>query len=94
MKKIDKHMIASKATHKLGDLSRALDVEGMYMENLCRVTKESETDYYGMWITGMGFFDVKFPKETTRELTQEEIDFFNTKRVRINNQPSMPLKVD
>jgi hypothetical protein len=29
--------------------------------------------YIGMWVTGFGFFDVRFPKETTRELTKEEI---------------------
>jgi len=90
MKKIDKHMMATTATHKLGDLSR----EGDEIENLCRVTKEDDENYYGMWITGMGFFNVQFPKATTRELTEVEIKKFNKMRVAINNQPSMPLKVD
>jgi len=94
MKKIDKYMIATKATHKLGDLSREMDSTLEHLENLCRVTKEDDENYYGMWTTGMGFFDVKFPKETTRELTQEEIDFCNTKSVAINNQPGFKLKVD
>jgi len=90
---IDKYMIATTAIHKMGDLSREFDKDDT-LENLCRVTKESDTDYYGMWILGMGFFNVKFPKETTRELTEEEIEYCNTKRVGINSQPAFKLKVD
>ena len=94
MEKIDKYMIATTAIHKLGDLSRELDIEGQLMENLCRVSEEDNENYYGMWTTGFGFFGVKFPKESTRELSQEEIDFFNTKSVRISSQPPVKLKVD
>lgn len=93
MNKIDKHMIATTAIHKLGDISRKFDPNDNHMGNLCRVTKEDNENYYGMWITGYGFFDVKFPKKTTRELTQEEIEYFNNQRIQINNQPSMKLKV-
>ena len=89
MKKIDKHMMATTATHKLGDLSREDDG----IDNLCRVTKEDDENYYGMWITGMGFFNVEFPKDTTRELTEDEIKKFNKMCVQINSQPSMPLNV-
>jgi len=94
MKDIDMYMIATTATHQLGDLTRELDVEGQLMENLCRISKEDDENYYGMWTTGMGFFNVEFPKDSTRELTQEEIDFFNTKSVQISSQPPVKLKVD
>ena len=84
---IDKYMIATTAIHKMGNISRK---EG----DLCRVTKESQTDYYGMWITGFGFFNVRFPKETTRELTQEEIEKYNGKQISISGTPVYKLKVD
>ena len=87
MKKINKYMMATTAIHKMGDISSD-------SPDLCHVTEESETDYYGMWVLGMGFVEVKFPKETTRELTKEEIIYWNSKRVQINNQPSWALKVD
>lgn len=87
------HMIATKAIHKLGDISRPLCPEEL-MENLCYISGEDDENYIGSWVLGFGFFNVKFPKETTRKLTQEEIDFFNTQSVRINNQPSVRLKVD
>jgi len=91
--KIDKYLIGTTAIAKLGDISREFDKDCL-IENLCHVNREDDKNYYGMWITGFGFFNVKFPKETTRELTQEEIEYCNTKRVRINNQPSMSLKVN
>jgi hypothetical protein len=33
---------------------------------------EDEVDYIGEWLTGIGFFEVHFPKQTTRELTPGE----------------------
>lgn len=61
-----KYMMATKAFHKMGDISRDT-------EDLCRVYSEDMGGYRGSWVTGLGFFDVFFPKSTTRELTQEEI---------------------
>ena len=84
---IDKHMIATTGIHMLGDISRD---EG----DLCRVSHESETDYYGMWITGMGYFNVRFPKKSTRELTEEEIEKYNKMYVQLASNPPMKLKVD
>ncbi len=80
-------MIATTAIHKLGDISRE---DG----DLCRVTKETETDYLGMWVTGFGFFDVKFPKETTRDLTPEEVEKYNKKYVQLSSCMPQKLKVD
>ena len=68
---MSKHMMATTATHKLGDISNDTP-------DLCHVYDQDEENYYGMWVEGLGFFDVKFPKETTRELTQEEIDYYES----------------
>lgn len=82
-----KYMMATKAIHKMGDISRD-------EPDLCHIYRETETDYIGSWVTGFGFFDVKFPKETTRELTQEEIEKYNKISIQISDQPSVRLKVD
>ena len=83
---MDKHMMATKAFHKLGDISSD-------EPDLCHVYDQDGENYYGMWVTGFGFFDVRFPKETTRDLTNDEIKYYNSKRIQINNQPSVPLHV-
>jgi hypothetical protein len=84
---MNKYMIATKAIHMLGDISRK-------EEDLCIISKEDEENYIGMWVTGFGFFDVKFPKETTRELTQEEVNKYNETYVQINNQVPVKLNVE
>jgi len=84
---IDKYMMATTAIHKLGDLSRN-------PSDLCRVSKESVTDYYGMWITGMSVFNIRFPKETTRELTKEEIEKYNNTYIQLSNYTPQKLKVN
>jgi hypothetical protein len=63
-------MMATTAIHKLGDISRK-------EEDLCRVYDEDEENYYGSWVEGFGFFDVRFPKETTRPLTEEEVAYWS-----------------
>lgn len=87
-----KFMIATEAKHKMGDLSRNL--EHLSMENLCYVSKETDEFLIGNWLTGFGYFDVMFPKETTRVLTQEEIDYFNGKYIQLASFPPQKLKVD
>lgn len=87
MGKINKYMMATTAIHMMGDISSN-------EPDLCHIVRESETDYYGMWITGIGFVDVRFPKETTRELTPEEIEKYNKMNIQISNQPVQKLKVD
>ena len=86
------YKIATKAIHKLGDISRHVD-DGNYSDNLCIVTSEDETNFIGSWVTGFGFFNVKFPKETTRDLTEEEVEYFNGRSIQINNQPPVKLSV-
>ena len=61
-----KYMMATKAFHKLGEISSP-------EPDLCIVKEETETEYIGNWVTGLGFFGVRFPKETTRDLTEEDV---------------------
>ncbi len=63
---VDKYMMATKAIHKIGDISRE-------SEDICHVHKEREDHFIGSWVEGYGFIFVKFPKDTTRELTKEEV---------------------
>jgi hypothetical protein len=81
-----KHMMATRADHKLGDISRD-------EPSLCLIEREDGDNYIGAWVTGFGFFDVKFPKATTRELTDSEADHFGNRAVRIGSGPSIPLKI-
>ena len=81
------YMMATKAYHKLGDLTRD-------EADLCYVCEETEMNYMGSWVTGFGFINVVFPKETTRPLTNAEIDKYNRMSVQINTQPPVRLKVN
>lgn len=83
---IDRYMIATKAIHKLGDLSRDSDI--------CRVTEEDDDNYYGMWLTGYGFFNVRFPKETTRDMTDEEFEKYSNTSVQLSNHESQRLRMN
>lgn len=82
-----KYMMATKAIHKMGDISRN-------EPDLCYVYDETKTDYIGNWVTGFGFFEVNFPKETTRELTQNEIEKYNDICIQIGSNPPTKLKVN
>jgi hypothetical protein len=61
-------------------------------EHLCVLDSYDEENYYGSWVTGIGFFNVRFPKETTRSLTEEELKEIDDMNFRINDQPSWNLK--
>lgn len=82
-----KYMMGTTAIHQLGDISRE-------EEDLCLVRFEHGDNYVGSWVTGMGFMEVKFPKATTRELNEVEIEFFNKQFVQLASNPPMKLKVD
>lgn len=82
-----KYMMATKALHQLGDISRD-------HEDICRIDREEHDNYIGAWVTGFGFFDVKFPKETTRELTPDEVEHYDGRHYSIGSQPSIPLRVN
>lgn len=64
--------IGTTALHKVGDISR--DEPDYFVLN----KEDNETDeyYIGSWVTGFGFINVKFPKETSRPVTDEEFEWF------------------
>ena len=80
------YMMATKAIHQTGDISRD-------EEDICHIESEDGDSYIGSWVTGFGFFNVRFPKATTRDLTDAEIDEFDGKLVQISSQPPIPLRV-
>ena len=83
---MEKHMMATKAIHKLGDISRDTP-------DLCFINDKDDDNYIGSWVYGFGFIKVKFPKETTRDLTPDEIKEYNGKYMAINNTPVGPIKI-
>lgn len=78
-----KILVGSTAYHQLGNISRdwgtAIPYEQDRPEYFC-AQKETEHYYIGSWIEGFGFFNVVYPKNTTRELTQQELKYYNTLR--------------
>ena len=82
-----KYMMATKAIHMTGDISRD-------EEDLCHVHAESKENYIGSWVTGIGFMEVKFPKETTRDLTAEEVKKYNLMHIGINNSYSYQIEIN
>lgn len=81
------YAMATKAIHQLGDISRD-------EPDLCYLKHEAEEHYTGAWVTGYGFINVRFPKETTRPLTQEEVEQYNKQYVQIASHIPIKLKVD
>jgi len=81
------YMMATKAKHQLGNLSRD-------EPDLCYVKEENESNYIGSWVTGFGFFGVEFPKNTTRALTDAEIKKYNKTRIQIASHEPQLLRVD
>jgi len=55
----------TEAHHVLGDISR----DG---GSFFRFDVETATDYFGAWLTGFGFIEVRFPKATSRDITDDE----------------------
>jgi ribosomal protein S16 len=76
---MNRFMMATKAEHVLGDLSED-------KPTLCVVYEEVGDYYIGSWIEGFGFYKVKFPKATTRELTEDEIKHWNGKGIFVGNR--------
>lgn len=87
MSKVDKYLMGTKAFHQLGDLDRD-------KEDLFHADGETDKYYLGMWVTGYGFFNVCFPKETSRELTEEEINKYSKMSVQIGSQPPRKLNIN
>lgn len=69
-----RYLMATKAVHLLGDLSED-------EPKPCSVHAEDEENYYGMWVLGLGFVGVQFPKATTRPPTEEEKTYWESKKI-------------
>lgn len=68
----DRYMMATTAHHDLGDVSRD-------RPDLAVIYGETETDWIGQWAAGFGLVNVRFPKATTRGLTEAEKAHYRTK---------------
>ena len=82
---MERFMMATKALHKLGDISRN-------PADLCVIDRENKENFIGNWVTGYGFIDVKFPKKTTRKLTEEEKEKYNGTQIAIGSDISQTIK--
>lgn len=76
-----KYMMATKAIHLLGDISRE-------EADICIIREEDADNYIGEWVTGFGFVEVKFPKDSTRDLTAEEVAKYHGMVITLAGRPS------
>ena len=76
-------MMATTAIHKLGDISSD-------EPDLCYIHDEDEENYIGNWATGLGFVEVRFPKNTTRDLTDAEREHFSKLRLVVSGMDLGP----
>lgn len=81
-----KYFMGTKAFHQLGDISR--DNFDLFL-----AIGETENYWIGNWVTGFGFIDVLFPKETSRNLNPAEIEEYNKTYISINSNPAVKLNV-
>lgn len=70
-------MMGTTAIHLMGDISR--DKPDYFY-----VDSEDDENYYGAWLTGFGFIEVRFPKATSREMTDAEREWLSRHRVVIS----------
>ena len=78
------YYMGTKAYHQLGEISSD-EPDLLFSE------RETENFYVGAWITGFGFFNVLFPKETTKRLTPEEIERYRDMYVQLNDYEPQKL---
>ena len=52
----------------------------------CYVKEEDDENFYGVWLCGSGMINVHFPKETTRDLTEEEAVKYSAKSFRLGGE--------
>jgi hypothetical protein len=83
---MSKYMMATTAIHQLGDISRD-------EPELCVIQEEDSENYIGNWVEGLGFIDVKFPKSTTRELTEEEASQYDGRGLKIGSTPIGTIRI-
>jgi hypothetical protein len=79
-------MMATRATHQLGDLSR-------FPANLALITGEDDDHWIGSWVEGYGYINVHFPKATTRPLTAEEIAAYDGHLVEVAGLDNYVIRI-
>ena len=79
------YMMGTEAHHLLGNISSdEPDIFSAHEEN---------DDYFiGNWITGFGFFNVLFPKKTSRRLNIDEVEKYTNMNFQLASYPSQKLK--
>jgi hypothetical protein len=82
-----RYMMATTAIHKMGDISRD-------EPDLCIVRREDGDDYIGEWVTGFGYVKVRFPKATTRDLTEQEKAHYNGLGLEMSGRPWGQIHID
>jgi hypothetical protein len=60
--------------------------------DICIIFEEDEENYIGNWVEGLGFVDLNFPKETTRDLTEEEKEKYHGQGYEIEGVVEMTLQ--
>lgn len=83
-----KYMMATKAHHI------AIKNDSSEKPDLCVISREDKMNYYGSWVQGVGFFNVRFPKKTTRELNKKEIKYYSTKITMLSGVPMLEFKIN
>jgi hypothetical protein len=78
--------MGTEAYHVLGDIGRD-------EYDLFQAYGETDDYWVGAWITGYGFFNVCFPKETSRELTEQEVEKWSKMYIQIGSQPAHQLNI-
>lgn len=81
------YAMATRAYHQCGDISRD-------EAELCVIHNETPHYWVGNWVEGFGFINVLFPKSSTRDLTQDEVDGYNGKQYAINDMLLHPMVID
>ena len=82
-----RYKMATVAIHQLGDISRD-------EPDLCIIDDETDTDYIGRWVEGFGFFNVRFPKHSTRELSPTEREHYDGSVLVLNGTPLGTLQIE
>ena len=62
---MERFMMATKALHKLGDISRN-------PADLCVIDRENKENFIGNWVTGYGFIDVNFQRRQHGNLPRKK----------------------
>lgn len=81
-----KYLMATKASHRGKDVSSD-------EPDLCFINGEECDDWIGGWVIGLRLMETRFPKATTRELTEAEIKEYEHLCVQIGNGPGIHVTV-